>query len=249
MRELALFAGAGGGILGGKLLGWRTVCAVELDPFARRALLARQRDGILNPFPIWDDVRTFDGRPWRGAVDVISGGFPCQDVSPGGKRAGLAGSRSGLWTEFARIIREVRPASVFIENSALLVGNGLPQILEELAEMGFHAGWGVIDSTCIGAPHVRARCWVVANSDGLNGDAEYVGGVSWLKASPWPRSDEKCVALPIRIGKKSESIGSRMADGVAYRVDRFKAIGNGQIPAVAATAWSVLQKGLKVMHD
>ena len=88
LRELALFAGAGGGILGGILLGWRTVCAVEIDAYCRHVLLARQRDGILDRFPIWDDVCTFDGRPWRGSVDVISGGFPCQDISVAGRGGG-----------------------------------------------------------------------------------------------------------------------------------------------------------------
>src|SRR3954462_15521300 len=103
MRELALFAGAGGGILGGKLLGWRTVCAVELDPYCRRVLLARQRDGWLPRFPVWDDVRTFDGRRWGGAVDVVSGGFPCTDISAAGRGAGIDGEASGLWREMARI--------------------------------------------------------------------------------------------------------------------------------------------------
>jgi hypothetical protein len=81
VNELALFAGHGGGILGGLLLGWRTVCAVEIDPVARSVLLARQNDACLRPFAVWDDIRTFDGRPWRGAVDVVSGGFPCQPFS------------------------------------------------------------------------------------------------------------------------------------------------------------------------
>jgi len=99
VNELALFAGAGGGILGGKLLGWRTVCAVELDGYARRVLLARQDDGCLPPFPIWDDVRTFDGKPWRGLVDVVSGGFPCQDISVAGGGAGLDGEQSGSCPE------------------------------------------------------------------------------------------------------------------------------------------------------
>ena len=76
LNELALFAGAGGGILGGHLLGWRTVCAVEYAAYPRSVLLARQRDGMLPRFPIWDDVTTFDGNPWRGRVDVVSGGFP-----------------------------------------------------------------------------------------------------------------------------------------------------------------------------
>lgn len=84
MNELALFAGAGGGILGGHLLGWRTVCAVEWEPYAAGVLVARQNDGILPAFPVWDDVQTFDGIPWRGLVDVVSGGFPCQDISAAG---------------------------------------------------------------------------------------------------------------------------------------------------------------------
>jgi site-specific DNA-cytosine methylase len=94
MNELALFAGAGGGILGGHLLGWRTVCAVEWEPYPASVLCARQNDGFLPPFPIWDDIQTFDGRPWRGIVDVISGGFPCQDISAAGKGAGLTESEA-----------------------------------------------------------------------------------------------------------------------------------------------------------
>ena len=84
MNELALFAGAGGGILGGHLLGWRTVCAVEWEQYPASVLCARQNDKILPTFPIWDDVQTFDGNPWRGIVDVVSGGFPCQDISAAG---------------------------------------------------------------------------------------------------------------------------------------------------------------------
>jgi hypothetical protein len=89
LRELALFAGAGGGILGGHLLGWRCVCAVEWEPYPAGVLIARQNEGFLPPFPIWDDVRTFDGKPWRGVVDVVSGGFPCQDISAAGKGRAL----------------------------------------------------------------------------------------------------------------------------------------------------------------
>lgn len=109
MNELALFAGAGGGILGGHLLGWRTVCAVERDAYAAQVLAQRQNDGILRPFPIWSDVCSFDGKPWRGIVDVVSGGFPCQDISANGHGAGIAGHRSELWSEMARIVSEVRP--------------------------------------------------------------------------------------------------------------------------------------------
>ena len=166
MRELALFAGAGGGILGGLLLGWRTVCAVELDPYCRSVLLARQRDGFLPRFPIWDDVRTFDGKPWNGSIDVISGGFPCQDISAAGRGAGLAGARSGLWREFARIIGEVRPAHVVVENSPLLRTRGLVTVLQDLAGLGFDARWGVLGADDVGACQTRKRMWIVANAEG-----------------------------------------------------------------------------------
>lgn len=164
MNELALFAGAGGGILGGKLLGWRTVCAVEVEPYARDVLLARQRDGIFDRFPVWDDVRTFDAPPWRGIVDVVSGGFPCQDISVAGSGAGLGGYRSGLWREMARIIGEVRPEYAFIENSPALVTRGLDRVLCDLAALGFNVAWRVLSAADLGAPHLRERIWIVGRN-------------------------------------------------------------------------------------
>ena len=182
MRELALFAGAGGGILGGKLLGWRTVCACELNPYCRAVLLARQRDGLFDPFPIWDDIRTFDGLPWRGAVDVVSGGFPCQDISALGKGAGIDGPKSGLWREMARIIGEVRPRFAFVENSPMLVQRGLARVLGDLAELRFDARWGIMGADEVGAPHICKRIWLVAFAaaapDGGHedvGDADRIG--------------------------------------------------------------------------
>ena len=166
MHELALFAGAGGGILGGLLLGWRTVCAVEIDPYARSVLLARQNDGTLAPFPVWDDIRTFDGRPWRGRVDVVSGGFPCTDISAAGKGAGIEGEQSGLWVEMARVIGEVRPRLAYVENSPMLTSRGLGRVLGDLAEMGFNARWGVVSAANTGAPHLRERIWIMAHADG-----------------------------------------------------------------------------------
>lgn len=170
LRELALFAGAGGGVLGGRLLGWRTVCAVESDPYAASVLVARQNDGSVDPFPIWDDVRTFDGHPWRGCVDVVSGGFPCQDISVAGQGDGIGGERSGLWGEMARIIREVRPRFVFVENSPALTSRGLCRVLGDLAEVGYDAAWGVLGadapavafgSGLVAVTHNRDRIWIV----------------------------------------------------------------------------------------
>ena len=94
-NELALFAGAGGGILGTKLLGFRCICAVERDQYARSVLLQRQNDGMLPAFPIWDDVTTFDGRNWLGRIDLVSGGFPCQDIAAAGSGKGRVGLALG----------------------------------------------------------------------------------------------------------------------------------------------------------
>jgi DNA (cytosine-5)-methyltransferase 1 len=169
IRELALFAGSGGGILGARALDHRIVCAVEFDPYAAACLVARQNDGSLPAFPVWDDVRSFDGLPWRGRVDLISGGFPCQDISAAGSGAGIDGERSGLWREMARIICEVRPGRVFVENSPALVGRGLGRVLGDLAEMGYHAEWGVVGPDDAAwhngdpvADHERDRIWIFA---------------------------------------------------------------------------------------
>lgn len=162
MNELALFAGAGGGILGGRLLGWHTVGAVEIESYPRKVLLHQQELGNLPRFPIWDDVSTFDGKPWRGLVDVISGGFPCQDISCAGKGVGITGARSGLWAEMHRIICEVRPRYAFMENSPMLTSRGLGRVLGDLAEIGYDAAWMVLGAADVGAPHRRDRIWILA---------------------------------------------------------------------------------------
>jgi DNA (cytosine-5)-methyltransferase 1 len=166
LNELALFAGAGGGILGGHLLGWRTVCAVEWEPYPASVLCARQNEGLLPPFPIWDDIQTFDGKPWRGLIDVVSGGFPCQDISSAGKGVGIDGERSGMWREMARVIHEVGPRFVFVENSPMLTSRGLGTVLGELASMGFDAKWGVLGAADVGANHQRDRIWIRAEQMG-----------------------------------------------------------------------------------
>jgi len=144
------------------LLGWRTVCAVEWEAYPASVLVARQNDKILPSFPIWDDVQTFDGKPWRGIVDVVSGGFPCQDISAAGGGAGIDGERSGMWREMARIIGEVRPKYAFVENSPMLTNRGLGTVLRDLAKMGYDAEWGVLGAADVGANHQRDRIWILA---------------------------------------------------------------------------------------
>ena len=240
MHELALFAGAGGGILGGKLLGWRTICAVENDPHALSVLVARQNDGHLAPFPIWDDVRTFDGVPWRGRIDVISGGFPCQDISSLGKRTGLAGEKSGLWFEMLRIIREVRPPFVFLENSQHLVSRGLERILADLAALGYDARWGVLGADNAGAPHIRKRLWLRAEIPDSN-------MCRYLHSSqPGITEKKKGSRIYPEFRRPSwweaEPDMGRVADGLPYQLDRIRRLGNAQVPAVVKLAWNELGK-------
>jgi DNA (cytosine-5)-methyltransferase 1 len=237
LNELALFAGGGGGILGSILLGWRTVCAVEIDPYCREVLLSRQRDGCLEPFPIWDDIKTFEGRPWRGHVDVVTGGFPCQDISAAGRGDGIEGSKSSLWFEMARVVREVQPRYVLVENSPMLTTRGLGRVLGDLASMGFDARWGVFSACSMGAPHMRRRMFIVANANGFNGkkrvrvfeELETLSKRSYLLRREW---------------LESISRAKRGRHGVAHVMDRLKAIGNGQVPRVVVLAWEVLSDGM-----
>ena len=357
LRSFHLFAGAGGGILADLILGHEVIGACEIEKYPRDVLLARQRDGILPAFPIWDDVCTLDGNPWRGSVDILCGGFPCQDISAAGKGAGITGERSGLWKEYARLIGEMRPRFVFAENSPLLRTRGLGVVLEDLAALGYNARWGIIGARDVGAPHKRDRMWVLAYAmhAGLQGQLYKRGTCSerrenpdgctpansgCLRGSLWRQdqsgSEVKSLADAKRFGrikdkqptklrsdlfkqssndrripnaeeiiKRSEGIGwwgfecgglwwhtdpanvlhpesegggalrdsqetkggvscgnaqhpsergvstqdrqrpveplvGRVAHGVAHRVDRLKAIGNGQVPQCAALAWRIL---------
>jgi len=238
VNELALFAGAGGGILGGHLLGWRTVCAVEWEPYAAGVLAARQNDGILPPFPIWDDIQTFDGKPWRGIVDVVSGGFPCQDISAAGRGAGLDGERSGMWREMARVVSEVRPRFVFVENSPMLTVRGGARVIADLTALGYDAQWDVMGAADVGAPHQRDRVWILAHSAGERQQKPGERGHSCYSQAHCCReaghahNDSQRWRIEPGVG--------RVAHGVAARVDRLKAIGNGQVPAVAAAAFMML---------
>ena len=236
MNELALFAGSGGGILGGHLLGWRTVAAVEIEDYPRRVLLQRQADGFLPRFPIWDNICTFDGHPWRGKVNVISGGFPCQDISAAGKGDGLDGERSGLWTEMARVVSEVRPPFVFVENSPMLTTRGGVRVIADLTSLGYDTTWTVMGAADIGAPHQRDRIWIVGNSNSMrlqrhNRDCQFPITKKTIQQFNWWQGNWDDLPKPYYI---------RSNDGVAHRVDRLKAIGNGQVPLCAATAWRLL---------
>ena len=157
----SLFAGIGGFDLGLERAGMRCEWQVEIDPYAR-AVLAKHWPDVRRH----EDVRTFPPTEGEWGVDVICGGFPCQDISVAGKGAGLAGARSGLWYEYARIIGELRPRYVIVENVAALLARGMGTVLGDLSALGYDAEWHVIPASAVGAPHRRDRIWIVAHAVG-----------------------------------------------------------------------------------
>ena len=239
MNELALFAGGGGSILAAQLLGWRTVCAVEFDSGARQILFDRQRDGVIEQFPVWDDVRTFDGKPWRGHVDVVTGGFPCQDISQCGKGAGLDGDRSGLWVEMLRIIREVGPRIVVVENSPMLTSRGLGRVLADLAGVGMDAKWGVFRASTIGAAHHRARILMVAYAHGTKLEGMDIQKPSCADKKE-SRRRQSSRAIDASLPADDYASMPRNPDDVARGMDGLKATGNGWVPPMVARAFHAL---------
>ena len=160
MNELALFAGAGGGLLASNILGHNIVCAVERDEYCIEVLIQRQNERIIQPFPIWDDICAFDGRPWRGTVDLVSGGFPCQAFSSAARGRNIA--EKDLWGEMCRVIREVQPRVVFAENVS---EKAILQARKDLDTDGFICKHIKLSAKDVGADHERERFWLLAYTD------------------------------------------------------------------------------------
>lgn len=161
INGLDLFSGIGG--LTVALAPWvRPVAYCESDRYARAVLLSRMASGNICPAPIWDDVRTLNG-PMLPSVDIVYGGFPCQDISVAGNGAGLEGQRSGLVLEIFRLVEEIWPTFVFMENVPAIRTRGAERVGKELAALGYDCRWGVISAFDVGAPHKRDRWFLLAN--------------------------------------------------------------------------------------
>lgn len=247
LSAISLFSGAGGLDLAAKRCGIKTVCYVEWDRYAQAVLMSRMRDGSLDDAPLWDDVTTFDGKPWRGKVDIVFGGFPCQPHSLSGKRRGGADERN-LWPDTMRILRESGAWGFVGENVPGIVTNGFAaQVLADLEREGF-CGTPFSNTACaVGAPHMRERVFFVAVSHGL------------------ARAEKNKTALPCREkgGTRDNDFGLRweqMArpdweihpswvvgsiDGLPGRVDRARCCGNGVVPDEAVPAFQKLLGWIK----
>ena len=168
--HLDLFSGIGGFALAARWAGLQTIQFVELDPYCQKVLRKHWPD-----VPIHDDVKTLDGNQFKD-IFLITGGFPCQDISIAGKGAGIDGERSGLWTELHRIIGEVRPHYALIENVPALTFRGGARVIGDLAEIGYDCEWQIVGADDVGAPHRRKRIWIVAYSNSTTSRGGTVAG-------------------------------------------------------------------------
>jgi len=257
VRVLDLFSGIRGFSLGLERAGMRTVAFCEIEPYCRAILKKHWPD-----VPCYDDVRTLTGERLRadGVIpDVICGGFPCQDISTAWVGPGLAGERSGLWGDYLRLICEIRPRFIIVENVSALLNRGLDQVLGQLAEVGYDAEWHCIPASAVGAPHIRDRIWIVAHpnseqhesdcashrreaAEGLHArmeDSMRVRRDQVEQSEPSRAPGEGAISAALhasitggRQGWEPEPNVGRVADGVPRRVDRLRGLGNAVVPQI-----------------
>jgi DNA (cytosine-5)-methyltransferase 1 len=232
MNVLDLFSGIGGFSLGLERAGMRTVAFCEIDPHAR-AILADHWPNV----PCYDDVRSLTASRLRADginPDVICGGFPCQDVSISNVTgSGLDGSRSGLWFEYARIIGELRPRFVLVENVAELLNRGMGRVLGALAELGYDAEWRVLRGLDVGLPFIRERVWIVAEPQrqGREGCFQYLSSLSFEATPPAERRHQ---AIRARRELETHLHSLRADDGLSVTMERRRihGCGNAVAPAI-----------------
>jgi DNA (cytosine-5)-methyltransferase 1 len=242
LNVLDLFSGIGGFSLGLERAGMRTVAFCEIEPYCR-AVLAKHWPSV----PCFPDIRGIDGQDIGriGRIDVICGGFPCQDISSAGAGAGLAGSRSGLWRDYARLIGLIRPRYVIVENVAALLFRGLGDVLGDLAALGYDTEWHCIPAFAVGANHGRDRVWIVAypnsHSEPSGAVNAEMGATSADISNATKLRELQCWGVQFAQNSQaqrhvhlweSESGVLRVAARVPNRMDRLRALGNSVIPQI-----------------
>ncbi len=233
MKVLDLFSGIGGFSLGLERAGMQTIAFCEIDPYCRAVLRKHWPD-----VPCYEDIRELTTNRLAAdgiECDVICGGFPCQDISGAGKRAGLDGERSGLWREMYRLVREIRPRFVIVENVARLVCAGLSQVCGDLARIGYDSEWCVLGADAIGASQHRKRLWLVAYPDHSGFERpiwawEPSAPKSIVQATYREPLRSACGFWPPGPGAVADI--PRMDDGVSHRVDRLRSLGNAVVPQI-----------------
>jgi DNA (cytosine-5)-methyltransferase 1 len=238
MNGLDLFSGIAGISLA--LEPWvRTVAYCEQDRYAQAVLLSRMAEGRIDVAPIWDDVKTLSGN-MLPPIDIIFGGFPCQDISVAGAQKGIQAERSGLFFEIMRLAEEIKPTFIFLENVPAIRTKGLSMVVRELASLRYDCRWGMLSAFDVGAPHKRQRWFLLANSSSerFSRPGKYINAGNTA-------TDESRKTIDAQHGGKqrkwaTEPNVGRVANGVPNRVDRIKCLGNACIPAQAREAFQRL---------
>jgi DNA (cytosine-5)-methyltransferase 1 len=217
MNVLDLFSGIGGFSIGLERAGMRTVAFCEIDPHARAVLQKHWPD-----VPVFTDVSTLSKDDINEQIDILAGGFPCQDISMAGLGAGLAGERSGLWFQYHRLIDEIRPRYAIIENVSALRSRGLDQVLWSLSQIGYDAEWHCIPAAALGAPHQRDRVWIVAYPHSTYGEGRRLSSRAYEKYAD---------AVSAGWWAVEPSVG-RVANGLPGQSHRLKQLGNAVVPQI-----------------
>ncbi len=253
MNGLDLFSGIGGNTLGlGRYI--NTVVYCENDRHAQSVLLSRMGDGSIKPAPIWDNISKLTAAQFDIPIDIIVGGFPCQDISTAGKGAGLGGKRSGLFYEVCRLVETLNPRFVFLENVPAIRTRGLFEVVRALTDLGYDCRWTCVSAAEVGAPHIRKRWFLLAHTK-VGGDQRELRGIPQTDASE-VRSQEQHQDETWRSFDAGKDVGwqktndsgwwkfepnvDRMVDGFPGRVDRLKRLGNAVVPVQAKEAFERL---------
>jgi len=222
----SLFSGIGGFELGAKEAGIETIWSCEYEQF--------NRDILKKNFPNTKQYENIIGMKIPEYVDIISGGFPCQDISIANTNAdGIKGKRSGLWSEMYRIIRGVRPKYVIIENSPMLLVRGFERVLFDLCEIGYDAEWQSLSAETFGYSHKRERLYCIAYPNSIRRDEKEIQTSIFNQTIPKTSGREFSRAISRSIRNKDNSELLRDDDGIPFVVDRIKACGNAVVPGVA----------------
>lgn len=238
MNGLDLFSGIGGNTIG--LRDYiNTIAYCEADRHAQSVLLSRMAEGLVEPAPIWDDIQTLKGNQLDKQIDIIIGGFPCQDISIAGNGTGLEGKRSGLFYEVCRLVKEINPTFVFLENVPAIRTRGLREVIREFTNLGYGCRWTCVSAAEVGAPHLRKRWFLLAysNKQGLQGSKD---------TGETRRDRSKAIKQPagqsqiFRDHWATEPNVGRVVNGLPLRVDRIKRLGNAVVPAQAKEAFERL---------
>lgn len=240
MNVLDLFSGIGGLALGLKRAGMRSAAFCEAEPYCR-LVLERHWPGV----PIYDDVRTLTADRLRAdgvSVNAIAGGFPCQDISYAGFGAGLAGSRSGLFFEYARLIGELGPDIAVVENVSALLDRGMGDVLGTLSDLGYNAIWDTVTACSVGLPHMRRRVFIVAYANRLNGWARFRDSFAreYRALQTIDRFEGARARQRARLANPSGLYGG--ADGLPYGMERNRGIGNAVSPDVGEAIGTAIMR-------